>query len=539
MFFTTRIKQLTGLICLSLFLTISMASAADSKKLVQQAKSQLRKVDSYMGNGDYTDAKIWLMDAAETIKELETVDPDSYQIQTLKSRVNGMVNGIKSNTGEQLDIWGQGTPAITQNGSTTANKVQEDSSQSTTISSGSKKLPYAVRQEMEELTTQFRNIDSSYNFLDPNDVTSTNTSQFLEYIPGLIAGLQPLLDQAQETAAKEGVTAHADFDAAQARIDEQPARFEQTRNRILAQREGEEAGKILIQADASQLKAEYQRLYSKYFSQAKGAAIYANDLPPIEQLLGLIEDFENNEKAPAEALLDDFAGKYGSTKSEIDQAAKTAKLNQDIQLGYAYTEFRNGVSNVTDTRQAEYDEMIKRITSMAGSISSLGDFYRLQGHDDARDWMALATKFAPDKDDANTMSGFLEKILNDDKTAFLGEIESVTWPGSTDDDNSEAALKYFRESDNWGKDPKGALTPIAIRVEGNWSVQKRDRLNSPTQYGIPAQVVVQMDSDKANGLARVFNVTMYAQESPSPRQGPPFVSISVGNSWYIFADRVE
>ena len=43
MFFTTRIKQLTGLICLSLFLTISMASAADSKKLVQQAKSQLRR----------------------------------------------------------------------------------------------------------------------------------------------------------------------------------------------------------------------------------------------------------------------------------------------------------------------------------------------------------------------------------------------------------------------------------------------------------------------------------------------------------------
>ncbi|MFT5452465.1 MAG: hypothetical protein ACI9N9_001957 [Enterobacterales bacterium] len=539
MLFTTRLRQSASIICFTLFFTIATASAADSKQLEQEVKGQLRKADSYMSNGDYADAKIWLQDAAETIKTLETVDPDNSKVETFKSKIDGMVDGLRRSTGEEVDLWGSDGTAVATSVPTTTTTANAEEPQAATSSSSPKKLPYAARQEMELLETQFRNIESSYGFLGTYDVTSTNTNQLLEDIPELIDGLQPLLDQAKKVAANESVTAHADFDAAQVRIDEQPGRFEATRNDIIAKRDGEEAVTAAMQPDADHLISEYERLDKKYFRQAKGTAIYANDLPPIEHLLVLIEDFENNEKAGAEVLLNDFSAKYGSTKSEIDQAAKSAKLNQDIQLGYAYTEIRDGIANVTNTRQAEYDEIIKKITRAAGTLTDLSDFYRLQAHSDYREWMAVAGQFAIDKADAQKQSGYLENILNSDKKVFLEGIESVTWPGSTDDDNSEAALKYFRESDNWGKDPTGVMTPIGIRVEGEWSVQKRDRLNSPTRYGIPAQAAFQMEADKAQGLARVFTFTMLARESTDPQQSPPFVSVSVGDSWYIKADKVK
>jgi hypothetical protein len=153
--------------------------------------------------------------------------------------------------------------------------------------------------------------------------------------------------------------------------------------------------------------------------------------------------------------------------------------------------------------------------------------------------MDVATAFAIDKEAAKAESDKLDQIISKDAQEFSKKVESVTWPGTTKDANSKAAMKFFKESPDWGAHPTKPEMPIGVHIKGSWSVQKRDITGNPTMYGIPAKIAVQKESDKAKGLARVFNVTMRTQESRDPKQAPPFVSITVGDSWYIKADKVK
>lgn len=484
-----------------------------------------------MGNGDYTDAKIALQDIVESIKILENTDPDNVKIDTFKTKVNGIVRGIKSNTGEIIDPWAETVSNETKTHiSTTVKTSINPPPTAASKDVSAQKLPYGARQVMEEVKTQFRKIDSNYSFLKTADVHSDHTVALVDQIPSLVEELQPLLDKAKEISAKDGVVSHPDFETAQIRINEQFQKYQETRKTLLTRRQQQRSILIEIKADINSLKTEYDRLERAYFRHAKGSAIYANDLPPLVALINLIEKFERDEKSKVTALVNNFALKYRDRKKEITQV--------DRQVNYYYNQLIDGVENVTKTRKSEYDEMVKRVALDANYFSSMGDFARIESHNTARKWMELATRFAPSKVIAKQQSDALENFILKDKQLFFKKIASVTWAGSTHDKNSKAALKYFQESANWRKNPNGAETPLGVIVVNSWSVQKRNIVGNPTAYGIAAQIAVQKEEDKDGGLARVFNVTLIAQESTNPVQSPPFVSYSVGDSWYILADKI-
>ena len=52
-------------------------------------------------------------------------------------------------------------------------------------------------------------------------------------------------------------------------------------------------------------------------------------------------------------------------------------------------------------------------------------------------------------------------------------------------------------------------------------------------YGVPALVAIEVASEKELNLVRVFDVAMRTEEKEGAAQSPPFVSVTVGNSYYI------
>ncbi|MFH0794639.1 MAG: hypothetical protein V2A74_11470, partial [bacterium] len=206
---------------------------------------------------------------------------------------------------------------------------------------------------------------------------------------------------------------------------------------------------------------------------------------------------------------------------------------------YLVKDLQEGIENVAKTRQAEFDDIVQRIDSSMQGLPGMHDIYRVPQHGVIRDWVKLLKGFAPDKAKADAKAAEVEKSLEQDMKAFLAKIDGKTWPGNSKGDVAEAALKFFKESPDWAKRAEEPRIPLGVAVTGDWSVQERDVLGNPTMYGIPVLLAVQVQSEKAQNLARVFNLTMRTAESKNPKQEPPFTSITVGDSWYVRADKVK
>ena len=133
------------------------------------------------------------------------------------------------------------------------------------------------------------------------------------------------------------------------------------------------------------------------------------------------------------------------------------------------------------------------------------------------------------------LSESVERRLAEDMKALGVKIDAVKWPGSVSGKKKEeeAGLKYFKESPDWEKRPTEPRRVLAFAIRGEWTVQKTNVLGQPVQYGIPALLVVQVDGEKKDNLARVYNLTLRNAESTNAKPVPPFTEITVGDSWYI------
>ena len=74
---------------------------------------------------------------------------------------------------------------------------------------------------------------------------------------------------------------------------------------------------------------------------------------------------------------------------------------------------------------------------------------------------------------------------------------------------------------------------LAVVITGPWRVFKKNILHEPIQYGLPVITAVQLDSEKADNLARVYILTMLTAEHKGVKPEPPFIGSAVGDSYYI------
>ncbi|MCX6998906.1 MAG: hypothetical protein NT106_01185, partial [Candidatus Sumerlaeota bacterium] len=209
------------------------------------------------------------------------------------------------------------------------------------------------------------------------------------------------------------------------------------------------------------------------------------------------------------------------------------------QPGYIYQGLKEGIGNIAKMRTVMAEDLVTKINERITDLPSKHDFYRIQMHHEIKEWLTMAEKFDSQNTRVKEARASIEAQLAEDIKKFHKKIDDRKWQGNSSGREAKAALKYFEESPDWGKRATEPRHPLGVAITNEWSVQETDITNRPVMYGLPALIAVQVDSEKTDNLARVFNVTMRTQKSADAKKEPPFESITVGDSYYICADKIK
>ena len=149
---------------------------------------------------------------------------------------------------------------------------------------------------------------------------------------------------------------------------------------------------------------------------------------------------ETHHCAQLEEKLKTFAGKYGTTREEIDARADVMGYSGEGRASYPYAELTVGVENIKKTRTAAAGEIIDRaITMQANASAGLHDFSRVESYGRIKEWGEMASRFDPENQKVNDFMNDLVEWIQTDTKALNAKIDSATWPAQAANAPADAA----------------------------------------------------------------------------------------------------
>ncbi|MBN2134491.1 MAG: hypothetical protein JW737_02050 [Acidobacteria bacterium] len=516
----------------------------DPKTMLNNANTQLRQCERLMFSGKYDELIAGIKDIQGILDTVKQTEPANPQIKTIEMKIEKIVKDVERRTGKNLG-GGTGTTNATGSAPKLPDKPEvkpvSPSAPSSSASSAPKeiKLPYNARkpfQDAERKANSMHNDIEMFKSADRDDIREL----YLKRLGQGITESRENLKQAREIAANEGLTDYPGFTEVEEKINSAEKEYLKLKEQYsqAGAAAAEAAGEV--QTDCDAIREEYNRLQDTF---NKVGNTYFNDLEPVKKILGIIEHFEQNEAPGVRAKIDAFAAKYGQTEEEI--VRKTDSLGYTNNYGYngayGWKSLKEGLEKVAQARQALAGELLNKLNAQVANWPSMHDFARRENHNTTREFMEMAKKLAPDNTNVTNASAELEQKIADDLKALFQKIDQKEWPGNSSGKEAKEAMKWFEESEDWGKRPAGkeTRTPLGVAIHGEWSVQARDITGTPTMYGLPVFIAVQVDTEKSENLTRVYDVTMRNLESGNAKPEPPFHSITVGNSWYIRPNKIK
>ena len=557
---------LTGMLIVFVAL-IHTGLAQSTDDLLKKAEGELRRSNSKLMSGRYEDVFKQLQETDKTIAEAQKGDPDPARLkkiidtfikqkekveEKLDKKLSISFNIVQEETGtnqpassapqapKQKTISGASTAAAgTALSAKAAPGVKSASPSTKTASSKSaQKLPYDARKPMQQFTASYSSFENYYK--DFSSAAADMKATIFKRLGEKIDAMKTNLANAREEAAKKNVSTHPDFDEAQTKIDQSEKKYASLSGEYQKQVAAAAELSLTQASDAEGIKKLYSDLRDKIFDRATGYAIYYNNPAEVRDLLEQINAFEKNDKPKVEKALTDFTAKYGSTDADI------RKNTGDSQAASSYAAIVTGLEDVQKTRGAMTESLLQKYEEEFGRLSSVHDFFKVKVVTDLKQYIAMALRFSPDNAAAKKAQADYKPRVDKALKEFNAGVDKRKWPGNSSNAPSNAdkladiALDWFKNDIGWGKrdknpaaEDKEVRRPLAVCVKGPWSVQKTNLLGQPIMYGLPVFVAVQVDSEKDLNLVRVYDVTMRTAEKAGVKQEPPFVTLTVGNSFYI------
>lgn len=500
-------------------LSLSTAFAQDAKAIEKDLNSELRQAQSAFFNGRLSDSEARLKRAAELLETLKKLDPHYKQLPAIEQKLGK----------QQAELAKKLAKGATAAPETAGTVDAAKSAAPTGQSAKTKALPRKTAQEMRELT---RTLDSLERFEKDRmlRLQQGNDPERLESILGEIAAkvtsLKEMLARVSSMAAEEKAEDHPEFVAVKERTATVSVwagtEIETTRTKAAAMKDGQAAS-----AEAgSQLQALYDRFNDQYFTPLANLS-YEHDQEKIARGFELLSEYEG-KTAELGAALADFEGKFGSSREAIDAATG------DQAPGRAWENMKKAMESTKEVAGRLAGKVVETLEAELAELPKRHDFFRLEKHATIKQLAEFARKNVPDYAGLATV----DSRLAEDIKAFEAKVAERSWPACKGKDADRAdALAYLQNS--WGKDEKHAYQVLATVITGEWSVQKHDLLGRPIMFGLPVLVALQKPDDKDKGMARVFSLTLRTPENATAAAQPPFESDTVGDSWFIKADRVK
>lgn len=517
-------------------------SEVNLSEAIKKAEDLRRQSERQMFNGKKEEAAAILMEALELFDGAKGSEPGNPQVKGMEAKLNKLKQDLEKRIGRPIGAEPAPAPTAAEPqkpAAAAAPKPEAPRPAAPAPQTGAPKtapkndLPYHARQPLQGAQNQLRSLEGNFKSLE--QAGTDMIQSLLSRIENNISQGQKMLESAMEEAAKAGVTNHPDLSVLTDAFSDAEKRLENARSKSAEQAAQAAASAEIVNADCDALKNEAQRLMDTF---NKCGMIYYNDLPPLNEQIQLIEAFEQQELAGLKERIRTFETKYGSTRDEIDKSAENAGYSGNDRAGAAWSNLTEGIARVEGIRAQMAEDIIDRVESRMENLKDLHDFSRRENHESTREWLKMAERYSADHPRVKQTSQSLEPRLKKDLDAFYAKVDARTWPGNSSGEIADAAMKFFTESSDWGKNPK-PRHPLGVAVHGDWSVQERDLLQQPVMYGVPVFVAVQLDHEREENLVRVYDVTMRTTERAGVKPEPPFVSLTVGNSFYIRPDKIK
>ena len=530
----------------------TVVAATESGVTLKQVDNEIRLAQRDMFSGKKEKAIASLENIKKDLALIKADDPNNPGLVLTENKFKKLVKDLERRTGKDL---GGGT--LTAAAASPATKMPKPlakeaaAQKSETVhalsqeaASGDEKLPYAARKPYSTAARLVNSTESTIKKLN-DPAYSGDKEQLVGDMQKKISLAKQSLAKAKKLAAAQGVASHPDFDALESKI----ANAEKS---MAAAQSGYEENKAAAQAAAGQVDADVAELKAALdkvqpvFEKAIGYVFSYNDLKTLEDVMVQIENFEKNDLDAIKAKMQIFAAKYGATKDEIDAKADAMGYTGTYyRASYPYTALAEGIENVHKTRTVMAEDLVRRINTTLDGISNGSDFNVVERYNNVKNWLNMAVRYQADNPKVKELQGSIDRRIAAGMKAFHARVDGRTWPkhASNAPANANAlakeALRWFRNSPDWGARPSKVRRPLAVVVTGPWSVQKTNLLGEPIMYGLPIKLAVMVDEDKELNVARVYELTMRTAESRGVKKAPPFTQITVGNSYFIRPDKVR
>ena len=180
------------------------------------------------------------------------------------------------------------------------------------------------------------------------------------------------------------------------------------------------------------------------------------------------------------------------------------------------------------------------------------DFYFLDGEARANTAAEIARGFGGEDPEVRQKLASMRADIDAGVAARWRRIDERTWPGhgsGAPNDRealAKAAFDWFANSRDWAQrrgnkqykdqDPR---VPVKVAITRDWYVTATEALGQPIQYGLPVLVGVELEREKADKLARAYELTLLGPKRADPPRSPPFGDAWVGDSWYLRRDKLD
>jgi hypothetical protein len=527
--------------------SVSAILAQDAETMLKQLNKELRQAERDMFGGKTDKSIAALENIKQLLENVKAADPNNTKIKTAENKYKKLVKDLERRTGKSL---GGGTKTAEKSSSETAlpekskpksmpskKSTKTGTAQKTKSAVSQEKVPYAARKPLSSATQQLKSLERNLDNLKDPDYGG-NKDQLVENIEKKLVAIQHSLDEAKNLAAQKGVTAHPDFDQVEFKLQEAKTVVEGNIGDYEKVKTEAAAKSSEVNTDVAALKSEYDQV-SSVFEKATGYVSHYNDLETVEKLIVEIENFEINKSSKLKQSMDAFAKKYGTTKAEIDKKAGGMGYSGQYRASFPYTELAEGIENVKKTRVVMAEDLVKRATENLNRMQKVHDFFVVEQYGMIKDWFNMASRFDDDNPKVKQAQAGIEQRIAEGMKELNSKIDKRKWPShasnapSNAEDLAEVALKWFKNSPDWGKRAKDPRYPLNVVVTGPWSVQQKNLLGEPIMYGLPVLLAVQFDGDKDQNLARVFILTLRTVEKRGVKMEPPFDHATVGDSYFI------
>lgn len=265
----------------------------------------------------------------------------------------------------------------------------------------------------------------------------------------------------------------------------------------------------------------------------------------IETFYEKIEDFESGTGVKAIQALKSFGDQYGADSEAIVKSVKRimgdTPLKESRLPQLIFDNLTENLKEIGKTRKRLSEKLI-RIAKENAATNVVDEARREECFARAKRSLTLAIKLDPANDDAKNLLGKLGGDADAATEKADAYLDSGTWgshfsgfqgPGD-EDDLAQSVLEWLSNDKGWSKDKD----PIAVRINGDWRVAKKNRDGEPINWGLPieAAFVRHKDRDSGRDAAQVFSLTIVTSEA---EKAPPWMNARVGSTRDMRASNIS